>query len=125
MRLPVYFISHGGGPWPWLKREMPGIYDQLEARAAQLTAWTPPGVTINRVGSMWTLFFTETPVTDLDTAKTSDVKRFGRFFWEMMGRGVYLPCSQFEANFVSAAHTRADIDATISAAKDVLQSLKT
>ncbi|WP_020471739.1 glutamate-1-semialdehyde 2,1-aminomutase [Zavarzinella formosa] len=73
---------------------------------------------INRVGSMWTLFFTGTPVTDLDTAKTSDTARFGKFFWHMMDRGVYLPCSQFEAAFTSAAHTDADIDHTIRAAKE-------
>ena len=70
----------------------------------------------NRVGSMWTLFFTGTPVTNLETAKTSDTARFGRFFWAMMDRGIYLPCSQFEAAFTSAAMTDAHIDETISAA---------
>jgi glutamate-1-semialdehyde 2,1-aminomutase len=60
--------------------------------------------TINCVGSMWTLFFTAEPVTDYDSAKTSDTSRFGRFFWAMMDRGVYLPCSQFEAAFVSTQH---------------------
>jgi len=74
----------------------------------------------NRVGSMWTLFFTGTPVTDYDSARTSDTGRFARFFWEMMDRGVYLPCSQFEAAFVSAAHTEADIAATVKAAEESL-----
>src|SRR5207253_488042 len=60
---------------------------------------------LQRVGSMWTLFFTPGPVTDYDSAKTSDTAGFARFFWAMMDRGVYLPCSQFEAAFVSTAHT--------------------
>jgi glutamate-1-semialdehyde 2,1-aminomutase len=78
----------------------------------------------NRIGSMWTLFFTHTPVVDLDTAKTSDTARFGRFFWEMMDRGVYLPCSQFEAAFTSAVHTFADVEATVKAAQEALTALK-
>ena len=79
---------------------------------------------INRVGSMWTLFFTNTPVIDLDTAKTSDTARFGKFFWHMMDRGVYLPCSQFEAAFTSAAHTDPDIEVTIQAARESVELLK-
>ena len=69
---------------------------------------------------MWTLFFTGIPVIDLDSAKTSDTARFGRFFWAMMDRGVYLPCSQFEAAFTCAAHTDADIEATVEAARAAL-----
>jgi glutamate-1-semialdehyde 2,1-aminomutase len=80
-------------------------------------------VQFNRVGSMWTLFFTATPVTDLDTAKTSDTARFGRFFWELMDRGVYLPCSQFEAAFTCAAMTDDHIDQTIRAAAESLEAL--
>lgn len=75
---------------------------------------------IARVGSMWTLFFNPDPVTDYDVAKKCDTGRFSRFFWEMMDRGFYLPCSQFEAAFISAAHTEDQIDQTISAAKDSL-----
>ncbi|MCE9533130.1 MAG: glutamate-1-semialdehyde 2,1-aminomutase [Planctomycetes bacterium] len=78
---------------------------------------------INRVGSMWTFFFTGTPVVDLDTAKKSDTARFAKFFWAMMDRGVYLPCSQFEAAFVSTAHTEAHIDETISAAREAMIGL--
>lgn len=95
----------------------PGIYDTLEARAAQLTAWTPPGVTINRVGSMFTFFFTEISVTDWDNAKESDTARFGRFFHHLLDQGIYIAPSQFEAGFVSAAHTEADIRQTVNAAK--------
>ncbi len=104
------------------------------ARLDALTARIEAGLTaaakslgiphrFNRVGSMWTLFFTDTPVTDLDTAKTVDTERFARFFWAMMDRGIYLPCSQFEAAFTCAAMTDADIDETIAAAKESLESI--
>jgi glutamate-1-semialdehyde 2,1-aminomutase len=73
-----------------------------------------------RVGSMWTLFFTAEPVTDYDTAKKSDTARFARFFWGMMDRGVYLPCSQFEVAFISAVHTESQIEQTIAAAREAL-----
>lgn len=76
--------------------------------------------TINRVGSMWTLFFTGQPVTDYASAKTSDTARFGRFFWEMMDRGVYLPCSQFEAAFNSVLHDEALVDRTLKAVDGAL-----
>ncbi|MFM7110792.1 MAG: aminotransferase class III-fold pyridoxal phosphate-dependent enzyme, partial [Planctomycetota bacterium] len=76
--------------------------------------------TLNRCGSMWTLFFTPGPVTDYESAKTSDTKKFGRFFWDMMDRGVYLPCSQFEAAFNSVLHDEALIDRVISAAGESL-----
>jgi len=95
----------------------PEVYEQLEARAAKLTARPPAGVTVNRVGSMFTLFFADEPVTDWASAKKCDTARFARFFHWMLGRGVYLAPSQFETAFVSAAHTDADIDATIAAAQ--------
>jgi glutamate-1-semialdehyde 2,1-aminomutase len=75
---------------------------------------------LNRVGSMWTLFFAPGPVVNYDTARASDTARFARFFWGMMDRGVYLPCSQFEAAFVSAAHTEDQIAQTIEVAKQAL-----
>jgi glutamate-1-semialdehyde 2,1-aminomutase len=78
---------------------------------------------IQRVGSMWTLFFHEGPVTDYDTAKKSDTARFAKFFWAMMDRGVYLPCSQFEAAFVSAVHTEQQITQTITAAAEALKEI--
>jgi glutamate-1-semialdehyde 2,1-aminomutase len=73
-----------------------------------------------RAGSMWTLFFTSGPVIDYDSAKQSDTARFARFFWAMMDRGIYLPCSQFEAAFISAMHTEKHIDQTITAAREAL-----
>jgi glutamate-1-semialdehyde 2,1-aminomutase len=73
-----------------------------------------------RVGSMWTLFFNAQPVTDYDVARKSDTKRFGKFFWAMMDRGFYLPCSQFEAAFLSTAMTEEHIRQTIAAASEAL-----
>ena len=100
----------------------PEIYGQLEARTAALCAAAPAGVTVNRVGSMFTFFFTEGPVTDWESAKRSDTARFGRFFRAMLERGVYLAPSQFEAAFVSAAHTEQDIAKTIEAAKEAFRA---
>jgi glutamate-1-semialdehyde 2,1-aminomutase len=78
---------------------------------------------VQRIGSMWTLFFNSNAVTDYDTAKKCDTARFGRFFWEMMDRGIYLPCSQFEAAFNSVMHTEKHIQQTLSAAKEALAQL--
>jgi glutamate-1-semialdehyde 2,1-aminomutase len=107
-------------------RERPP-YAKLEALSAKLAdgldrAATAAGVPhrVQRVGSMLTLFFTDRPVTDYDAAKASDTARFARFFWAMLDRGAYLPCSQFEVAFVSAAHTEADIDRTVAAAREAL-----
>jgi len=96
----------------------PEVYETLEARAAQLTAWTPPGVTVNRVGSMFTFFFSPSPVTDWESAKKSDTARFAKFFRFLLERGVYIAPSQFEAGFVSAAHTEEDMRATVDAARE-------
>ncbi len=95
----------------------PEVYNQLEARAAALCASAPAGVTVNRVGSMFTFFFTGQPVTDWESAKRCDTVRFGQFFRGMLERGVYLAPSQFEAAFVSAAHSQEDIRLTIQAAE--------
>jgi glutamate-1-semialdehyde 2,1-aminomutase len=108
----------------------PGTYEALEARSARLEeglrrvardAGAP--VTINRVGSMITVFFCVGPVTDYATAKTSDTKRFSRFFHAMLERGVYLPPAQFEAAFVSLAHGEAEIDLTVAAATEAFRAV--
>jgi glutamate-1-semialdehyde 2,1-aminomutase len=99
----------------------PEVYGTLEARAAELTAWTPPGVTVNRVGSMFTYFFTPDPVTDWESAKKCDTARFAKFFHFVLDRGVYIAPSQFEAGFVSAAHSEEDIRATVKAARAFFQ----
>jgi glutamate-1-semialdehyde 2,1-aminomutase len=75
----------------------------------------------NRVGSMFTLFFTEAPVRDYDSAMTSDTKKFARYFLEMLNQGIYLPPSQFEAAFISAAHTERDIERTVEANYNALK----
>ena len=106
-------------PYARLEEQSKRIGDGLLNAAA--SAGVP--VQFNRVGSMWTLFFTATPVTDLDTAKTSDAAKFGRFFWEMMDRGVYLPCSQFEAAFTCAAMTDGHIATAIQAGAESLKAL--
>ena len=96
----------------------PEVYERLEAQGAKLEAAAPAGVTVNRVGSMFTYFFTDGPVTDWESAKKCDTARFGQFFRRMLESGVYLAPSQFEAAFVSAAHTDEDIDKTIAAARE-------
>ena len=105
-------------------------YDKLESLARQLAegllaAGHAAGVAVqvNRVGSMLTLFFTEDPVTDFATATASNTQRFAEWFHGMLNRGVYLPCSQYESIFVSAAHTPQLIDETLMAAKDVMATL--
>lgn len=90
----------------------PELYTQLEETAAALTANPPSGVTVNRVGSMFTFFLTETPVTDFASAKTSDTDRFKRLFHWMLEHGVYMAPSQFEAGFVSTQHGTEEITRT-------------
>jgi glutamate-1-semialdehyde 2,1-aminomutase len=100
----------------------PEVYHQLETRAAALCAAAPQGVAVNRAGSMFTFFFTSGPVTDYESAKRSDTARFGRFFRRMLERGIYLAPSQFEAAFVSAAHTEEDIRRTAAAAHEAFNA---
>jgi len=80
-------------------------------------------VSINRITGMFTLFFTEGPVRDYRTAKLSDTRRFAQFFIEMMEQGIYLPPSQFEAWFISLAHTQKDLDKTIEACKEAFKKI--
>jgi glutamate-1-semialdehyde 2,1-aminomutase len=78
---------------------------------------------VNRAGSLLTLFFTSEPVVDYDTALKCDTQKFAAFFHGMLDRGIYLPPSQFEAIFISAAHTQEHLERTRIAAREVLQSL--
>jgi glutamate-1-semialdehyde 2,1-aminomutase len=96
----------------------PEVYAQLERAAAALCAAVPAGVTVNRIGSMFTFFFTDHPVTDWDTAKTADTAQFKSFFHHLLDHGIYLPPSQFEAGFVSAAHDDAAINETVAAIQE-------
>ena len=102
-------------------------YEHLEKLSARLEAGlretaTAAGVPhqMARVGSMMTLFFANGPVRDWPSASRCDTQRFGKWFWGMLDRGVYLPCSQYEALFVSAAHREEDIDATLEVGREVL-----
>lgn len=111
-------------------RSDPGLYERLEGRTRRLgkglvaaadeadvpTCW-------NGVGAMGSLFFTEGPVTDWTSAAAADRDRYGRFFHGMLDRGIYLAPSPFEAWFVSAAHTDADIERTLTAAREVMETL--
>jgi glutamate-1-semialdehyde 2,1-aminomutase len=106
-------------------------YERLERLSARLAegldrAAADAGVphVVQRVGSMLTLFFNPEPVENYEHATRSDTALFGRFFWEMLARGVYLPCSQYEAAFVSAAHTDDDIDQTVSAAAEAVRAAR-
>jgi len=105
----------------------PGVYERLEALGARLSeglaaaaARAGVPVTLARQGSMGCMYFHPGPVWDYADAARSDVPRFGRYFHGMLDRGVYLAPSQFEAGFVSLAHTEADIDATTAAAAEAL-----
>jgi glutamate-1-semialdehyde 2,1-aminomutase len=107
-----------------------GLYERIEKLAKKLvsglrSALSESGVSaqINSIGSLSTIFFAPATVTDYSAAKKSDTKVYARFFREMLERGIFLAPSQFEAAFVSAAHTEADVDRTISAAREVLRSI--
>jgi glutamate-1-semialdehyde 2,1-aminomutase len=98
-------------------------YGRMEQRGAALqkalvSAAAKYGIPVrlNRIGSMLTLFFTDCEVTDFESARTSDLNRFNAFFHAMLDQGIYLPPSQFEVAFISAAHTESDIDHTTKAA---------
>jgi glutamate-1-semialdehyde 2,1-aminomutase len=108
----------------------PGLYEGLNALAKKLVAGLQKTVKdagiaaqVNSIGSLSTIFFASQPVTDYTGAKRSDTTLYARFFRDMLQRGIFLAPSQFEAAFVSAAHTSADIDRTISAAADALQTI--
>jgi glutamate-1-semialdehyde 2,1-aminomutase len=101
----------------------PELYRELDRKTAEVAAAAPESVTVNRVGSMFTFFFTAGPVTDYDSARRSDTDRFARFHRAMLEAGVYLAPSQFEASFVSAAHSDEDIAKTVEIARRVCASL--
>ncbi|MGA2558888.1 MAG: glutamate-1-semialdehyde 2,1-aminomutase [Terracidiphilus sp.] len=113
-----------------LQANASSIYPQLEAVSVAVAdgvaaearkAGVP--LTLNRVGSMWTWFFTADPVTNYEQAARSDTAAFARFHRAMLERGVWLPPSQFEAAFLSAAHGEQEVAATIAAARDAFQAV--
>ena len=110
--------------------QQPGVYDQLETRAARLAAGLTQvfaqaqiPATLNRVGSMLTGFFNPGPVQTLAQVEQSDTAAYGRYFHALLTRGVYIAPSQFEAGFVSLAHTEGDIDRTVAVAAAALTAM--
>ena len=106
----------------------PGLYDEMAQMAQRLVSGLRTGLRdsgvaaqINAVGPLATMFFTAEPVRNYADAKRSDTRRYARFFREMLDRGIFLAPSQFEAAFVSAAHTSADVDRTLTAANEALK----
>lgn len=100
----------------------PAVYDGLERRGARLEAGLEPFGTVQRVGSMLTLFCQDDPVRSYDDAVRSDTERYGALFRHVLDRGVYLAPSQFECMFVSLAHGDEEIDRTIEAVGDFFDS---
>jgi glutamate-1-semialdehyde 2,1-aminomutase len=110
--------------------ETPSFYETLEEKSSYLADGILDAVnelnlnyTLNRTGSMFTLFFTDQRVVDFQTAKTSDTEKFAAYFNRMLESGIYLPPSQFEACFVSIAHSQADLNRTIEASREALINL--
>ena len=108
----------------------PGVYEDLEAKSARLCNGFKENVkklgvpaTFTRVGSMFSMFFTDQEIVSFESVKTSDTDLFKRYFNAMLEEGVYIAPSQFEACFVSLAHTNEDIDKTINAAQKVMSQL--
>ena len=113
----------------YLQHNAAQVYPRLEATAravaegvAAEAARAGVSLTLNRVGSMWTWFFTPGPVTNYDQAARSDTAAFGRFHRAMLDQGVWLPPSQFEAAFLSTAHGDAEVQATIDAARGAFET---
>ncbi|MEM8679714.1 MAG: glutamate-1-semialdehyde 2,1-aminomutase, partial [Planctomycetota bacterium] len=105
-------------------------YDRLEVTCAKLAEGLTAAAaaadiphTLARVGSMMTLFFCDTEVTSWDVAATCRTDQYAKFFWGMLDEGIYLPCSQYEALFVSAAHGDDEIDRTVAAAERVCRAM--
>jgi len=107
-----------------------GVYEALNEKTRFLCdgirqAGAEAGIPIrcSRVGGMFTVFFASSPVEDYETAKKSDIKAFGRYFVDMLNQGVYLPPSQFEAVFVSLAHSQDDLERTVAAARAAFERM--
>jgi len=108
----------------------PSVYERLEAKTSAIVKGLREGLekaglkfTINQIGSMFTLFFTENQVVDFETAKTSDTAKFGKYFQSMLSQGIYMAPSQFESLFISDAITEKEIEAIIEAHNNALKSL--
>jgi glutamate-1-semialdehyde 2,1-aminomutase len=116
----------------YLRDHLAEVYPKLEKLSATVAngvasaaAAAKISLTTNRVGAMWTWFLTSGPVTNYDQAAQSDTKRFATFHRAMLEAGIWLPPSQFEAAFLSTAHTDADIQQTIEAARQAFAAMST
>jgi glutamate-1-semialdehyde 2,1-aminomutase len=114
-----YLQDHAASVYPQLESVSKAVAEGVAAEAAR--AGVP--LTLNRVGSMWTWFFTGEPVVDYAQAAMSDTAAFGRFHRAMLGAGVWLPPSQFEAMFLGTAHGQTEVEATIAAARGAFETL--
>jgi len=106
----------------------PGVYEDLERKSERLCSGFKENVkklgitaTFTRVGSLFSMFFTDQEIINFESVKTSDTKFFKRYFNAMLEEGIYIAPSQFEAGFMSAVHTNDDIDQTIDAQSRALQ----
>jgi glutamate-1-semialdehyde 2,1-aminomutase len=111
-------------------KENPRLYDDLDEKGKILEEGfrqnlkkLGKNLALNRVGSMSCMFFTERPVTDFKTAVSSDTELYGKYFHGMLERGVYLAPAQFEAAFISTAHSEEDLEKTIKANYETLRSI--
>jgi glutamate-1-semialdehyde 2,1-aminomutase len=116
-----YLQAHAAQVYPQLEATAKAVFEGVAAEAAQ--AGVP--LTLNRVGSMGTWFFTAGPVTNYAQAALSETAAFGRFHRAMLNAGIWLPPSQFEAAFLSTTHGQQEVSATIAAAKEAFQSVRT
>ncbi len=114
-----HLIEHRDRVYPLLERLSAAVADGIAAEAAKAGV----AMTTNRVGAMWTWFFTGTPVTDFATAATSDTAAFGRFHRAMLEQGVWLPASQYEAVFLGTAHAMEDIQQTVASAREAFATV--
>jgi glutamate-1-semialdehyde 2,1-aminomutase len=114
-----YLQEHASEVYPQLEATAKAVAEGVAAEAAR--AGVP--LTLNRVGSMWTWFFTANPVTNYTQAAQSDTAAFGRFHNAMLNQGVWLPPSQFEAAFLSTAHGKKEVAATIAAAREAFKAV--
>jgi glutamate-1-semialdehyde 2,1-aminomutase len=124
-------LAMTAGLWS-LAKLRPSLYRRLAALGARLASGLADAaraagipLQVNGVGSLITPFFTDGPVTDYQSATNADTKRYAQFFRSMLAKGVYAPPSQFEAWFLSAAHTEADVERTLAAARSAIKTLRT
>jgi glutamate-1-semialdehyde 2,1-aminomutase len=112
-----YLLEHKNEVYPQLEKTARAVAEGVGAEAEKAGV----ALTTNRVGAMWTWFFTDGPVRNYQDAAESDTAAFGKFHRAMLDRGVWLPPSQFEAAFLGTAHGDAEVQATIEAAREAFR----